>query len=158
MWRASWLVLFALILSVCTGCSLIGVGIGSAIPKKSTYGESEPAGPALQRAVERESLTPGDEVIVEMKPESRPIGPPAPPQESAKPPEITGRFRAIDGESLLLAGEHTTETQRVPLPLVDVAHVKHSSYWSAGLAIGALFDSIWISTTIIIVTSLGNLN
>lgn len=156
MWRATQLLVFALVLSLCSGCSLVGLGIGAAISRKTTYGESKPAGPALQEAVARQRIAEDDEVVIETKPASPEIGPPEAPVVVPLPAEVAGRFRAIDPQAIHLGGENTTNTLSVPLERVDVAHVSHGSYWAGGMFLGLALDAIWVPVAIVVVNAMSS--
>ena len=64
--RAVSLLLVLVILSTCSGCTLVGLGIGAAIPKKTTYevSEGQPIGETLRAAAVREDLEVGDDMDV----------------------------------------------------------------------------------------------
>lgn len=154
-----------LALSLCSGCTLVGLGIGAAIPKKTTYGEESPAGPALARAVEDERLEAGDHVVVTVSPpparlddapispteEVPDIGPPPP----GMPAKVEGDFRSL--KRGLLALDSEDYYAQVPLDRVETARVSHGSYWLGGMLFGLAVDGAIGSIAIAIVSSIGHI-
>lgn len=140
--------LLAVLLSFSTGCTFVGMGIGAAIPKETTYGAEGPAGPALERAAAKERIERGDYVIVNVSPppvqltsappeEGADIGPPPPP---TLPRKMEGEFQSVRQGILTLDSDDYHA--QVPLDRIEKARVSRGSRWLEGMFIGLALDAI----------------
>lgn len=155
--RALSLFLVLVILSTCSGCTLVGLGIGAAIPKKTTYGVSEgqPIGETLRAAAVREDLEVGDDMDVTVQP--APATPPeapdiGPPIAVRIPRVVSGRFHSLDPSRLRLDGEDYFA--EVPLERIEKVRVAHGSHWLGGMFFGLACDGVVASVALSILLSL----
>jgi len=172
--RALSLFLTLVLLSTCSGCTFIGLGIGASIPKTAVYGVQDPVGPALTRASLNDNLDVGDDMVVYTRstaldapspsatPESIEIGAPPPPPPVVPipavrvPREVSGRFHSLDRTTLRVDSEDYFA--EIPLERIEKVRVSRGSHWLAGLLIGFGVDSVCAAvTTAIIVNGLGQL-
>ena len=121
-----------------SGCSFIGLGIGSAV---TTYETVQPP--------YETGLAPGDEVRVL-------VAPPSPSAETPSvtrlPRSVTGKYAVVRDDALVL---DVTRRRSRAIPLRDVQKVElvTGSEWATGLLVGALLDVIAASTLAIVVSS-----
>jgi hypothetical protein len=109
-------------LALLPGCTLIGLGIGAAVPM---HQEVE-----LQQA---SSLPAGSDVDVLLSPTS----------SSGDPVRIAGRLQSVNDDSLRLSPARFFRTpRRVPLSRVRELRVVSGSYWLPGLVTGAVIDTV----------------
>ena len=151
--RALSVFLVLVILSTCSGCTLVGLGIGAAIPKKTTYevSEGEPIGETLRAAAVREDLEVGDDmdVTVQPAPAAPEIGPPI---AVRIPRVVSGRFHSLDPSRLRLDGEDYFA--EVPLERIEKVRVAHGSHWLGGMFFGLACDGVVASVALSIILSL----
>ena len=129
-------------LSACSGCTLIGLGVGSAIPKKTTYGAREPVGPALDQAVADAEVVVGDEMEITTRPPAGlPPEPPAigPPIAVQVPRVVSGRLHSIDPRMLRVDGDDYFA--EIPRERIETVRVSHGSLWLPMMLMGLAFDT-----------------
>lgn len=131
-------------LSACSGCTLIGLGVGSAIPKKTTYGAREPIGPALDQAIADAEVAVGDHMDITTRPS--PALPPEPPAPEIGPPiavqvprVVSGRLHSIDPHILRVDGDDYFA--EIPRERIETVRVSHGSLWLPMMLMGLAFDT-----------------
>jgi hypothetical protein len=116
-----------------TGCSLLGAGIGSAVPR---YEEA----PAAAR-----TLHVGDEIrVVLFEPAS---GRDSLPRAGGG--EIDGRYAGIHDGMLEVTVDGMVEPRQIPLTDVMEIRTRKGSYWLAGLATGAFVDAALVTFVLV---------
>lgn len=120
-------VLAALALAFLSGCSVIGLCVGAAVPM---YKPVEPA--------HAESIPPGTDVEIE-----------ASAPRSGDPTEhVTGKLASVDGGHLSVVSPDDNHVHDVRLGRVRELNAKTASYWPVGLFAGALIDVVVVALAV----------
>lgn len=125
-----------------TGCTLVGLGIGAAIPKKQTYEEKGgfTAGERVARAFDDEKIDPGDAIEVDT------FGPPAPRR-------VEGTVEGIDPRAHVLGISSGSRVDAIELERIRRARVEHGSHWMTGMFVGLGADSVAALTVFLLYAS-----
>ena len=127
------------------GCSLVGAGIGSAVPRYET-------------ATPTRSLHLDEEIRVVLYRRSS-------PNESNEPNDVVprgggervdGRYAGIRSGVLSVYVEGRVEPREIPLTEISEIRVRNGTYWATGLIAGGAVDATLLTLVIVAVTQAGD--